>query len=207
MFGRNKKDTDFYNSFESMIEKIHTMSVKLNDILVENYKVSEKINSMEKIKTEFDKDVERVNDLLKKVYITPLDREDIYAIIKSLENLLNEIISIGYFMSTLKPMGLNFDPSKLSTMLVKTVNEIQGLVQQLRYVKKRNSVDTKIKTLRELTRNSKEEYVLGIDKLLSNSKNLQVIVKFKEVLDRLDKAIYMCKTTADTIEGIIIKYV
>ena len=85
------KDEKFYDLFEELACKIEEGGKLFMDIL-NNYEYSEpKLTKLKEIEHEADEITHRAYERMHKTFLTPLDREDIYALVNKMDSILDMI--------------------------------------------------------------------------------------------------------------------
>src|SRR5512137_370699 len=88
----------YYDLFEELADKL-VEGVKLFTEILDNYEYSEfKVGKLKEIEHEADHITHQVYKRMHKVFLTPLDREDIFALANKLDSVLDEVESASVRM-------------------------------------------------------------------------------------------------------------
>lgn len=119
-----KKDTEFYDLFLASAKYFNNSAKLINDVMSGNNRAEAKIPDIINIEHEADIVNDKIIDKLNKTFITPLDREDIYALANGLDD------GVDFLQGTLQRAVMYHlvDTSKasiaLSELLVLATDEI-----------------------------------------------------------------------------------
>jgi predicted phosphate transport protein (TIGR00153 family) len=200
-------EVKFSDHFEELVEKIEEGGILFTDIL-NDYRGSEtKISRLKEIEREADVIAYGIYQKLHKTFITPMDREDIYALANKLDTILDLIESSATRMSLFKMKGPNPDIKDLALILNKSIGLVKKVIYAMRQRKKnvRMIQDTCIEIN---TLENEGDYVLrqATAHLFEREDDAIELVKWKEILERIEEATDMCEDVSNIIEGMILKY-
>lgn len=147
-----------------------------------------------------------VISLLNKSFITPFDREDIYQLIHEFDDIIdlleNTIHNIYlYEVSRKKPFIDDF-----AVLIGKATNSLNTLFQEL--FSQRKHMDTIWKLIREIHDFEDEGdliYHRELRSLLNEEKDPILIIKWKDILETLERIMDVFQNISNTIEGIVVK--
>lgn len=147
--------------------------------------------------------VERLN----RAFLTPLDREDIYAIATKLEMVMDIIEGVAnraelYAIEMLTPEVLTMADllTEETTALVNVVAALESL--------RSSTVSEAAQRLKLIEEEVDHSYRAGVARLFRTPDFPPLeVLKLKEVLERLEEASDHCEDVTRLVEGIIIKHV
>ena len=145
-------------------------------------------------------------DALALTFVTPMDREDLFAVTASFENI-SDFISATANQLTVHRMGaLPAGTVELANTLAKAT----GLLREAaRLVHKGNQTDRIRAICREVHYLEHEADVIfrtRLGDLFGSEKDAIALIKNKEFLEGLEDAVDRCATVARVLEGIILKH-
>ncbi len=200
------KDEKFYDLFEELAEKIHEGSKVFLEIL-NNYEYSEpKVSKLKEIEHEADTITHRTYEKMHKTFLTPIDREDIYALVNRMDSVLDMIEAAAVRMFLYKIKEPIQEIIILSTLLEQAVTAIKKIVYAMRNKKNTQKildVCVEINTLE-----NEGDYVLrtAVARLFENEKDAINLIKLKEICERIEEALDMCEDVSNIVEGIVLKH-
>ena len=141
---------------------------------------------------------------LNETFVTPIDREDIYSLANSLDDIIDSIDTIGMRLNIYKPKGpFAFSP-QLSDILLSQTKLIADVVRTLRNHK--NNFH-KLISIRNLETEGDSVFREALLQLFDKEKDVIELIKKKEILENIERAVDRCQTTTLIMEGIFIKNV
>ena len=159
------------------------------------------------------KDVEHIGDgithdiatKLNQTFITPIDREDIHALISTMDDILDLIYGTANRMVYYKVPPPTADMKKVVQILVRAVEEVAKAVLRLRNMKKPEMILAQCIQINSLENEADEALRQAISNLFDREKDPIKLIKEKEILEMLESATDRCEDVANVIEGIVLK--
>jgi hypothetical protein len=202
MFGiipREEKYFELFNEMSGLIDVAGRTLVKLFDDTANAGRYAGELQAIEHQCDELTHDVlKRLN----KSFITPIDREDIHALIKAMDTVVDlmegtaaRIIMYGIKESTPAMQ-------ELSRLLAETARVLGQSVARL------NSTEGLMDSLLEVhTLESKGDgiYRKAVTELFAENTDALGIIKCKEIYEKLENAIDACEDAANVVENIMLK--
>jgi len=200
------RDEKFFDLFEQQTRKV-LEGAKLMKELFHNYDRSEELTGKIKEKeSEGDDITHEIVERLNRTFVTPIDREDIYSLACTLDDVLDYMQAVSERLNLFK-IGRTTDTAKaFSQVLVSSSEEILKAVALLHDM--RNSEDIMSSCI-EVNRLENEADMLlrsAIAKLFEEEDNPMEVMKWKEIYDNLENAVDSCEDVANIIEGVVLKY-
>jgi predicted phosphate transport protein (TIGR00153 family) len=139
---------------------------------------------------------------LNTTFVTPIDREDIYALATQMDDIVDYIEEVADFMG-LYSIEAPMDQSQaLADVLVKSCEQLYGLLQNLRGFK---DLDHYWIEIHRLENDGDRIYRDAIASLFADRIDPMVVIRWRDVFLRLERAIDATETSASIVEGIVIK--
>jgi len=201
------KEGRFFDQFRTMADKILEGCVRFEQLLqafdlLETYSMD-----IRKIEHDCDELTHQVIDLVNKVFITPVDREDIQMLIKTMDDVIDLVNSTTQRMLTYEigavPPGL----SSMARVLVQAMQEIRAALEVLETLRRPQEI---LKHCIEVNRLENEcdrlirEYVGRLFR--EHKDDPLLIIKHKEIYETVEAAVDCCEDIANVIEAITIKH-
>ncbi len=142
-----------------------------------------------------------------KTFITPLDREDIYALANKMDNVLDMIENAAVIMYLYKVKTLVSEIVELASSLNSSIGEIKTVINLMKNYKKNVTAikETCIK-INSLENEADDILHKSMARLFEQEKNPAELIKWKEILERLEEATDMCEDVSNVVEGIVLKH-
>ena len=191
--------------FEILIELTETMletAHLLNDMFGKNDNFAEYASKIHILENKCDDLTHQVINDLNDSFITPIDREDIYALVNSLDDIVDTIdtIALRMYMYKLKTQ-LHFG-LQLSDILLIQAGVINDVIKNLQNPKQPTD---KIVQVKHLETEGDIVFKDALLNLFEVEKDVVELIKKKEILEIIERAIDKCHNAASVVEGILIK--
>lgn len=140
---------------------------------------------------------------LNQSFITPFDREDIYMMSKALDDVVDLINGAARAI-------LMYDIREATEPAKQLAGVIQRMALQLHQVvsilQKPKGVTERLIELHRLENEGDDIYQRAVGGLFHDNLDPIVVIKWKDVYEKLEAAIDRCENVANIIEGVIIKH-
>jgi predicted phosphate transport protein (TIGR00153 family) len=139
---------------------------------------------------------------LNTTFVTPIDREDIYGLATQLDDIVDYIEEVADFMGLYNIEAPMDQAQELAEVLVKSCEQLYGLLQHLRDFK---DLDHFWIEIHRLENDGDRIYRDAVASLFSDRVDPMVVIRWRDVFLRLERAIDATETSASIVEGIVIK--
>lgn len=200
------KEEKFFDLFYELAIKIEEGGELFLD-MVEHYEYSEqKIAKLRELEQEADVITHRTYEKMHKTFLTPIDREDIYALVNKMDSILDMIEASAARMSLYKvkvPAKEIIDQAKILNKAIKKVKYIVHAMKNMKNAKMILDACVEINTLE-----NEGDIVMRMTmtRLFEQEKDPFELIKWKEIFERIEEAIDVCEDVANVVEGIVLKY-
>jgi predicted phosphate transport protein (TIGR00153 family) len=144
-------------------------------------------------------------DQLNKTFITPFDREDIYALTKELDNVVDMINTILGRMVIYKLSGVNPNLVKFAVMIDDSVNALALAIKGMRSTKNSKSVIEACVEINRLENEGDAMRDMVLAELFEKEKDTITIIKLKEIYQDAETLLDICEDVAHVVESILVK--
>ncbi|MFO7447094.1 MAG: DUF47 family protein [Ignavibacteriaceae bacterium] len=194
------KEEKYFDDFKEMISHIEEMA-KFTEILFDS-EVPDKNNflKMKPLEVRCDEISSKITKRLNKTFITPFDREDIFALIKRLDDVSDLLLGAAARVDTYNIKKKIKYGDKLAAIVHQQIIELGTAIQDLK-VKSINEC----KAVKDLESEADRIYQQAIKELFDEEKDAIELIKKKEILDLLENIADRCQSTANVILSIFIK--
>ncbi|MBI1909856.1 MAG: DUF47 domain-containing protein [Deltaproteobacteria bacterium] len=199
------KSTAFFDLFEKAANNSIHGARLLADFVSDYTRLPEKLKKLEDAEHAGDQITHDTIEMLNKTFITPIDREDIHALISELDDILDLIYGAANRMVLYKVSTPGEDMKKVVRILVRAVEEVAKAVLRLRNMKKPEMILAQCIEINRLENEADEAMRIAISNLFEKEKDPIRVIKEKEVLETLESAADCCEDVANVLEGIVLK--
>jgi uncharacterized protein Yka (UPF0111/DUF47 family) len=196
------KKNKFFDILIELSENVLEAAKLLKEMFDKNENIAEYSSRIHILENKCDELTHQVISELNDTFITPIDREDIYALANSLDDIIDTTDTIGsrtnmYKLKTPVSFG-----SQLSDILLIQVTVLASLVRNIQDPKQTTE---KIVQVKDLETEGDMVFREAIVNLFDSEKDVVELIKKKEILENIEKGVDRCQNAATVIEGILIK--
>lgn len=203
MFGLIPKEEKFFVMFKDMTRNIIEGAQLLKDML-DNF--DDPAGSQRKIKDVEHKGDSITHEIIKKLnksFVTPLDREDIYALSSALDDILDLIDASAQRVVMYNVEKPTPEAKELAFIILKSCQTLQKGVAQLGG--KLESVTEYCVEVNALENEADRVCREAISRLFDEEKDPIQLIKWKEIYETLERATDKCEDAANILESVVVK--
>lgn len=197
------KEERFYDDFEAMAVEISRGARLLQDMLAPDRPLMDKAEEIKEVEHKCDFLTHEIIKRLHRTFVTPLDREDIYELAKSLDDVMDMIDASASLIHTYQIAQVRPRARELARIIVDSCDQI---VRGVRALDKRNGVAAASVEINRLENEADRLHQEAVRKLFEDQTDPIAIMKWKEILDILEEATDRCEDVANVLEGVIVKH-
>ncbi len=144
---------------------------------------------------------------LKKTFITPIDREDIQAVIEQLDSMLDQIKEIMDKLVMYRPGTPSAGAVAMAQIVSKCTQEIKKSVSYMRNLKDNYlKIEARSKKVSNMESQGDVYYHEEMAKLFSDCTDPIHIIKWKEILASMEKVVDDCELLVRMFQRVVLKY-
>lgn len=193
------KEEKYFEDFKEMIGHIEEMAFHTQKIF-QFEDVQSHILKMKPLELRCDEITTKITKRLNKTFITPFDREDIFALVKRLDDISDMLLGASARVETFHISKKDDAAEKLASIICEQVKELGIAIQDLK-VKRMNE----LRAVKVLEVEADKVYAQAMKELFDNEKDAIELIKKKEIIDLLERTSDTCQHTANVIMSIFIK--
>jgi len=198
------KEIDFFEIFDRAALNI-TKAAALLVELMENFdNLDVRAKEIYEVEQEGDILTHEIMKKLHKTFITPIDREDVYALASRMDDVLDLIWGAVDRLVIFKIMESTPDAVKISKDLLTTTEVMHKAIHKLKE-KNYSHVQDYCIEINRLENRIDRDFRDAIAKLFEEVKDPILIIKWKEIYEHLEDCSDKCEDVANIIEGIVLK--
>lgn len=206
MFNFKPKEDKFYKLFSEAAQNVNEGAVILRGSLDCLSDKELNVNKIEELEHKGDKLVTIVVKELNEAFITPIDREDIYSLIKKMDDILDLINSTMHRFLMYDINESTNECKLLADIIVDCTKNILDLMNEINSVGNKGSrIKDTIISIHKFESKADQLFRKTVAELFKNEKNPIEVIKWKEIYQILEDTIDKCENIANTVEGVVIK--
>jgi predicted phosphate transport protein (TIGR00153 family) len=196
------KEREFFDLFEEAGANIVRASELLARLLEEWPDHGELAREVRDCEHEGDRITHDIIHRLNQTFVTPIDREDIYALASSLDDIVDFIEEVSDFLGLYRIEATMDKAIEMGQILHQSARAIAGAIPRLRTFKDIHHYTVEVNRLenegdRVMRDALASLFETGIDPML--------VIRWKDIFERLEDAIDSTESAANILEGIVIK--
>ena len=196
------RNEDFYDLFSTLAAELHVGAVMLEQMLGTDPVIWDKADEIKEVEHKCDHLTHQIIQRLNSTFVTPIDREDIHALAKSLDDVMDAIDGSAKVVRLYKIKSVRFGARELAQIVTLSVDQVQLALQAL---KKRTGVAERAVEINRLENEADRIHEGALRRLFDDEDNPVMIIKWKEILDFLEEATDRCEDVANLLEGVVVK--
>jgi predicted phosphate transport protein (TIGR00153 family) len=199
------KEIDFFEILDRAALNMSKAGVLLV-ALMENFdRLEERAKEIYEVEQEGDILTHEIMKKLNKTFITPIDREDLYALASSLDDILDLIWGAVDRLVVFKITAATIEAISMAKDIHKTTEVIHKAIHKLKEKQYVHVQDYCIE-INRLENLIDREFRDALGKLFEEIKDPILIIKWKEIYEHLEDAADKCEDVANVLESIILKH-
>lgn len=192
----------FNESGDHMVAAVH----EFKRLLDNPQEMESRSRTIKELEHKADDVTHRTMMLLHRTFITPLDREDIHALIKTMDDILDFIDAAAQRLYLYEVRHIPESMHRLTEITIESVQLVKKLVGLLTNLKQ---TDELLKTCVEINRLENDaDMVLraSVAQLFREEQDLRLLIKLKEIYELLETVTDRCEDVANVVESIVLEY-
>lgn len=200
------KEDKFYDLFIDSATLIHEASIMLKDLMRDLSNMEGKVKAIEEMEHKGDRQVHDILEQLNKTFITPIDREDIYAIAKQMDDIMDFIEATAHRFIMFNVKEVQSDAIIMAQMISDSSKELINLMEELKNMRKSKKLSEKIIEINRIEDEGDKVFRRAITKLFNGETPALEVVKWREIYDFIEQTLDACEDVANTVEGVVMKH-
>ncbi|HOQ85417.1 MAG TPA: DUF47 family protein [Phycisphaerae bacterium] len=200
------RDRRFFDLFEEAAGLLVRVSQAYVDLLRDYPQRERYIAIIRQIEHEGDEVTHRTLQKLDTTFITPFDREDIYSLMKLMDDVIDEVDAASKRLVLYQIQAPTSSLIKLVDILSRATQCVAAAVGELRHYSKRPAgLRMHLIEIHAMENAGDDVNHAAAAELYATSTNAIEAMKWKEIYDLTERAIDRCEDVANTIDAIILK--
>jgi len=197
------REERFFDDFVALAEQIRRGAGLLLEMLAPDQPLWDKADEIKEVEHKCDFLTHQVIQRLHRTFVTPLDREDIHSLARSLDDVMDAIDASAaiirlYHITTVRP-----DARELGRIIVASTEQV---VKAMKALEQRTGVAEPAVEINRLENEADRAHQNAVRALFEEERDPVVIMKWKEILDFLEDATDRCEDVANVLEGVVVKH-
>jgi hypothetical protein len=200
---REKKFFDLFEADTANTVKTARLFKNLVDDLSD---IEAKANQIDDLEHAGDNITHQIAEQLHRTFVTPFDREDIASLANTLDDVTDFIHAAAMAMLMYKIDTPTQRAQELADVIVQATAEMEKAFYLLRHRATLKQIITHCVEINRLENLADKVYRAAMTELFEDSKDIALIIKWREIYEHMETATDRCEDVANVLEGIALKH-
>ena len=197
------REEKFYDDFKMMADQLRHGARLLEQMLAIDPPIADKAFEIKEVEHQCDFLTHEIIQRLNKTFVTPIDREDIHELARTLDDVMDAIDNSAALIPLYRIDKIRGGARELTRVIVQQCDEIRAAVEAL---EQRKGVLERAIEINRLENEADRIHKAAIGQLFDDESNPIVVMKWKEIYDLLEEATDACEDVANLLENVVVKH-
>jgi predicted phosphate transport protein (TIGR00153 family) len=197
------REEKFYTDFLTLADHIVSAAGLLAEMLATETPDWEVARQIQQIEHECDNVAHAIIQRLNRTFVTPIDREDIHALARSLDDVIDAIDAAATVIRRYRVAPVRYGARELATVIAQSSHQVRMAVDAL---ERKKGVHERAVEVNRLENEADRMHDEALRRLFDEERDPIAVIKWKEVLDYLEEATDRCEDVANVLEGVVVKH-
>jgi uncharacterized protein len=197
------REEKFYDDFEALAAELKQGALLLEAMLAPEQPVWNKADEIKEVEHKCDFLTHGIIQRLNRTFVTPLDREDIHALARSLDDVMDSIDASATMIRLYRLTTVRFGARELAKIITACTDQVRLALGALEQHKGLLAHAIEINRLENEADRTHQQ---AVSQLFADEQDPLTVMKWKETLDFLENATDRCEDVANVLEGVMVKH-
>jgi uncharacterized protein Yka (UPF0111/DUF47 family) len=197
------REEKFYADFIALADELIIGARLLEEMLSSEPPGWESAAAIQDVEHRCDTITHEVFQRLNRTFVTPLDREDIHGLARSLDDVMDAIDASAAVIRRYRIPDVRYGARELARIIARAAEQVRNGAAAL---EKRSGVHVVTVEINRLENEADEIHDEALRRLFEGEKDAITVIKWKEVLDLLEDATDRCEDVANVFEAVVVKH-
>ena len=199
------REEKFFDLFDELAKKIDEGARLFLDMLTHYDSFQTRLVKLKELEHEADVITHRTYEKMHKTFLTPLDREDIYALVNKMDSILDMTEATAIRMSIYKVKRTYPELLEQAKLLNEATARVIKIVQGLRDMKNAPMILEACVEINTLENAGDVILRTSMANLFERETDPFELIKWKEIFERFEETLDICEDVSNIVEGIVLK--
>src|SRR5438105_13972743 len=186
-----------------MADELLRGSRLLEEMLAAEHPLWDKADEIKEVEHKCDFLTHEIINRLNRTFVTPRDREDIHALARSLDDVMDAIDASASLVRLYRLETVRFGARELAKVITASTDSVRLALGALEQHK---GLTTHAVEINRLENEADRIHQQAVSRLFDDERDPIVVMKWKESLDFLEDATDRCEDVANVLEGVMVKH-
>ena len=198
----SSRDREFFDLFEEAAQNVVRGADLLDQMVAHFPDRSDLARDIVICEQEGDRIAHDIHHKLNSTFVTPIDREDILELTSDLDDIIDLIDEVADYLGLYKIEAPMEQSQRMAHILLQATRQIEEAMPRLRGFPDMSHFTVEVNRLENDGDRTGRH---AIASLVDTGIDPMVVIRWKDIFERLEEAIDACEHVANTLEGIVIK--
>jgi len=200
------REYKFFDLLEQQADYAVAAAVFFKEVVGDGPVTVDSLSRMRDIEHQGDEAAHEIIDRLNRTFITPFDREDIYALTKELDDITDMLYTIVRRLHVYKLAGVDKNLVEFAAVIEESARAVAHTVRGLRNMKDANSILPWYVEIHRLENVGDTMRDAVLAELFEAEKDPIMVIKRKEIYEEAETVLDICEDVAHVVESILVKH-
>ncbi|HEY2152628.1 MAG TPA: DUF47 family protein [Vicinamibacterales bacterium] len=196
------REEKFYTDFQALGDELKRGARLLEEMVTPERPTWDKADEIKEVEHKCDFLTHEIIQRLNRTFVTPLDREDIFALARSLDDVMDAIDAAATIIRLYRLETVRFGARELAHIITACTDQVRLALGALEMNK---GLATHAIEINRLENEADRTHQQSVSQLFDDERDPIVVIKWKETLDFLESATDRCEDVANVLEGVMVK--
>jgi predicted phosphate transport protein (TIGR00153 family) len=197
------REEKFYKDFQALAEELKKGARVLEQMLAPERAIWDKADEIKEIEHKCDFLTHGVIERLHRTFVTPIDREDIHALARSLDDVMDAIDASATLVRLYRLETVRSGARELAHIISVSTDQVRLALDAM---EGRHGIITHAVEINRLENEADRVHQEAVSRLFNEERDPLMVMKWKETLDFLESATDRCEDVANVLEGVVVKH-
>jgi len=197
------REEKFYTDFQALADELKRGSELLEQMVAAGHPIWDKAEEIKEVEHKCDFLTHGIIQRLNRTFVTPLDREDIHALARSLDDVMDAIDDSAALIRLYRLEHVRFGARELAQIISASTHEVRLALDAL---EQNTGLITHAVEINRLENEADRLHQQAVSRLFDDERDPLLVMKWKETLDFLEDATDRCEDVANVVEGVMVKH-
>lgn len=197
------REEKFYSDFQALAEELKKGATLLESMLADDRPVWDKADEIKEVEHKCDFLTHEIIQRLNRTFVTPIDREDIHALARSLDDVMDAIDASAMLIRLYRLESVRFGARELAHIITASTHQVRLALDAM---EQHQGIITHAVEINRLENEADRAHQQAVSRLFEEEHDPILVMKWKETLDFLEDATDRCEDVANVLEGVVVKH-
>ena len=198
------REEKFYDDFKAMADQLRAGARLLEEMLASDPPIADKAHEIKEVEHKCDFLTHEIIQRLNKTFVTPIDREDIHELARTLDDVMDAIDDAAALIPLYRIDQVRFGARELTHVIVAQTDVLRRALDALE--SKHSAILDHAVEINRLENEADRIHQKAVGQLFDEERDAITVMKWKEILDLLEEATDACEDVANLLENVVVKH-